>query len=47
MVGEPRSCLRLCNDGVERLEVVLEPYGRDYWLNPGETLVVHTIGRRW
>ncbi|MBB4753212.1 hypothetical protein [Actinoplanes lobatus] len=27
------------------LEVVLEPFGRDYWLRPGESLVVHTAGR--
>jgi hypothetical protein len=36
MVGEPQSSLRLCNESTEMLEVVLEPYGRDYWLNPGE-----------
>ncbi|GIF41619.1 hypothetical protein Axi01nite_59300 [Actinoplanes xinjiangensis] len=30
------------NGSEELLEVVLEPYGRDYWLQPGESLLVHT-----
>jgi hypothetical protein len=36
--------LPIHNDGTEPLEVVLEWYGRDYWLRPGETLVVNTVG---
>lgn len=31
------------NGSDELLEVVLEPFGRDYWLQPGESLLIHTV----
>jgi len=42
--------LRIENSSGELLEVVLEWYGRDYWLMPGEVVVVTTVakdGRTW
>ncbi|MGI5504904.1 hypothetical protein [Lentzea sp. CA-135723] len=41
---EPMARLRVCNDGEEPLELILEPYGSDHWLLPGETFVVWTFG---
>ncbi|KQV12039.1 MULTISPECIES: hypothetical protein [unclassified Kitasatospora] len=40
----PVARLRVHNDGEELLELVLEPYGSDHWLAPGETFVVWTFG---
>ncbi|WP_346164254.1 hypothetical protein [Streptomyces bangladeshensis] len=40
----PVARLRVRNDGDDLLELVLEPYGSDHWLLPGETFVVWTIG---
>lgn len=39
----PTAALRVCNSGAELLELVLEPYGSDHWLLPGETFVVWTL----
>ena len=30
--------------GGETWLLIVEPYGRDYWLNPGQTALVTTIG---
>ncbi|MGA5132960.1 hypothetical protein QZH56_33065 [Streptomyces olivoreticuli] len=40
----PVARLRVHNRGEELLELVLEPYGSDHWLVPGETFVVWTVG---
>ncbi|MFD7569967.1 hypothetical protein ACFV6U_05455 [Streptomyces sp. NPDC059810] len=40
----PVARLRVHNSGEEQLELVLEPYGSDHWLAPGETFVVWTFG---
>lgn len=40
----PVGRLRISNDSDGLLELVVEPYGRDHWLNPGETFVVWTVG---
>ncbi|GAA3265374.1 hypothetical protein GCM10020218_001220 [Dactylosporangium vinaceum] len=45
MRDEPLARLPIHNNSAEPLEVVLEWYGWDYWLNPGESVVIHTIGR--
>ncbi|MEH0546831.1 hypothetical protein QA802_28225 [Streptomyces sp. B21-105] len=37
--------MRVRNSGAELLELVLEPYGSDHWVRPGETFVIWTIGR--
>jgi hypothetical protein len=37
-----RSCLRIHDKGQELLEVILEPWARDYWLPPHEVVVVTT-----
>ncbi|GIF63372.1 hypothetical protein Ais01nite_14070 [Asanoa ishikariensis] len=34
--------MRLQNSGATLLELVIEPWGRDYWLRPGEVFVVST-----
>ncbi|MDI6098761.1 hypothetical protein QLQ12_09135 [Actinoplanes sp. NEAU-A12] len=44
-MDEPVARLPISNHSDEVLEVVLEWYGRDYRLMPGESLVVHTVGR--
>ncbi|MFI1353017.1 hypothetical protein ACH4TV_05455 [Streptomyces sp. NPDC020898] len=36
--------MRVHNDSGRRLELILEPYGSDHWLMPGETFVVVTDG---
>ncbi|MFE2534723.1 hypothetical protein [Streptomyces sp. NPDC059371] len=40
----PVARLRVRNNGEDLLELVLEPYGSDHWLVPGETFVVWTFG---
>lgn len=35
-----RSCLRIHSKDQELLEVILEPWGRDYWLPPHQVMVV-------
>jgi hypothetical protein len=40
----PEARLRIENSSNELLEVVLEWYGRDYWLKPDEVVVVTTVG---
>ncbi|MFJ7269542.1 hypothetical protein ACIQV3_23340 [Streptomyces sp. NPDC099050] len=40
----PVARLRVGNNGPELLELVLECYGSDHWLRPGETFVVWTVG---
>ncbi|MCK8678999.1 hypothetical protein [Streptomyces lichenis] len=40
----PVARLRVGNDTEQPLELVLEPYGSDHWLAPGETSVVWTTG---
>lgn len=40
----PVARLRVQNDGEDLLELILEPYGSDHWLVPGETFVVWTFG---
>ncbi|MGY6018432.1 hypothetical protein [Streptomyces spinosirectus] len=42
--GEPAARLRVTNRGTDMLELILEPYGSDHWLRPGETFVVLTYG---
>ncbi|GIE85476.1 hypothetical protein SAMN06264365_10596 [Actinoplanes regularis] len=44
VVDETVARLPIHNHGSELLEVVLEPYGRDYHLRSDETLIVHTAG---
>ncbi|MDA5286573.1 hypothetical protein [Streptomyces sp. Isolate_45] len=34
----------LQNGGTELLELWLEPVGQDYWLSPGETVIVTSYG---
>ncbi|MDQ0583460.1 hypothetical protein [Streptomyces rishiriensis] len=41
----PVAALRVHNSGRELLELVLEPYGSDHWMRPGETFVIWTLGR--
>jgi hypothetical protein len=45
VVDKPLARLPIHNKSTEPLEVVLEWYGRDYWLKPGESLVINTVGR--
>lgn len=40
----PRSHLRIQNGDDNLLELVLEPYGRDYWMRPGEVFIITTVG---
>ncbi|WP_212829700.1 hypothetical protein [Catellatospora sp. TT07R-123] len=40
----PEARLRVENCGDELIELVIEPYGRDYWLKPGEGVLVTTVG---
>ena len=40
----PEARLRFENCSDELIELVVEPYGRDYWLKPGETALVTTVG---
>ncbi|MFI6037068.1 hypothetical protein ACIBBD_23410 [Streptomyces sp. NPDC051315] len=42
--GTPAPVLRVRNTGEELLELVLEPYGSDHWLRPGETFVIWATG---
>ena len=44
MVDEIVARLPIHNHGGELLEVILETYGEDYHLRPGESLVIHTAG---
>ncbi|KQX71462.1 hypothetical protein [Streptomyces sp. Root1310] len=41
----PGAALRVRNSGSELLELILEPYGSDHWMRPGETFVIWTLGR--
>ncbi|MFD9393030.1 hypothetical protein ACFWBB_20660 [Streptomyces sp. NPDC060000] len=41
--GRPVVALRVRNSGEEPLELILEPYGSDHWLRPGETFVIWTL----
>jgi hypothetical protein len=43
--ARPEARLRVQNSGPEPLEMILELYGRDYWLMPGESVVVVTVGK--
>jgi hypothetical protein len=45
VTDELQARLPIHNTSTELLEVVLEWYGRDYWLKPGESLVINTVGR--
>ncbi|CAM5680238.1 hypothetical protein [Streptomyces aurantiogriseus] len=40
----PVPVLRVRNSGEELLELILEPYGSDHWMRPGETFVIWTLG---
>lgn len=40
----PVARMRVVNRGTAMLELILEPYGSDHWLRPGETFVVVTYG---
>jgi hypothetical protein len=40
----PVASLRIENNSDEPLDLVLECYGSDHWLLPGETFVVWTVG---
>ncbi|XUL88042.1 hypothetical protein ACQ86D_16315 [Streptomyces galilaeus] len=42
--GGPVARMRVVNSGTAMLELLLEPYGSDHWLRPGETFVVVTYG---
>ena len=42
--GGQAARLRVTNRGTAPLELILEPYGSDHWLRPGETFVVVTYG---
>ncbi|MCI3269756.1 hypothetical protein [Streptomyces cylindrosporus] len=42
--GGPVARMRVSNRGTDMLELILEPYGSDHWLRPGETFVVVTYG---
>ncbi|MDH6215605.1 hypothetical protein [Streptomyces pseudovenezuelae] len=42
--GGPVARMRVTNRDTELLELILEPYGSDHWLRPGETFVVETYG---
>jgi hypothetical protein len=42
--GGPVARMRVTNQGPGMLELILEPYGSDHWLRPGETFVVVTYG---
>ncbi|MER5486864.1 hypothetical protein ABT024_27165 [Streptomyces sp. NPDC002812] len=42
-LGNPVPML-VINDGTELLELMLEPFGQDYWLRPGEAFVVTSYG---
>ncbi|MEV6963790.1 hypothetical protein AB0M47_01660 [Hamadaea sp. NPDC051192] len=42
-LGNPVPML-VKNDGSELLELWLEPFGQDYWLQPGESVVVTSYG---
>ncbi|CCK29558.1 hypothetical protein BN159_5179 [Streptomyces davaonensis JCM 4913] len=42
-LGNPVPML-VQNDGEERLELWLEPFGQDYWLEPGEAVYVTSYG---
>lgn len=42
-LGNPVPML-VINQGSELLEVMLEPFGQDYWLRPGESFVVTSYG---
>ncbi|MEU9268630.1 hypothetical protein AB0E04_24710 [Streptomyces sp. NPDC048251] len=41
---QPIAALRVRNSGSELLELILEPYGSDHWMRPGETFVIWTLG---
>ncbi|MGI5454717.1 hypothetical protein ACQEWB_16370 [Streptomyces sp. CA-249302] len=34
--GGPEARMRVSNRGTDMLELILEPYGSDHWLRPGE-----------
>ncbi|MEN3616203.1 hypothetical protein AAH979_42910 [Plantactinospora sp. ZYX-F-223] len=40
----PEARLRVQNHGDELIELVVEPWGRDYWLKPGQGTLVTTVG---
>ncbi|NUS13264.1 MAG: hypothetical protein HOY69_17985 [Streptomyces sp.] len=42
-MGNPVPLL-VKNDGKELLQLWLEPFGQDYWLNPGEEVYVTSYG---
>jgi hypothetical protein len=42
--GGPVARMRVTNRGTAMLELILEPYGSDHWLRPGETFVVEAYG---
>lgn len=42
-LGNPVPLL-VQNDGKEPLELWLEPFGQDYWLEPGEAVYVTSYG---
>ncbi|MFG3091303.1 hypothetical protein ACGGAI_27135 [Streptomyces antibioticus] len=39
----PVAGLRVTNRGRDLLELILEPYGSDHWLRPGETFVIWAL----
>lgn len=43
-LGNPIPLL-VQNDGTELLELWMEPEGQDYWLLPGESVIVTSYGR--
>ncbi|MEU8077800.1 hypothetical protein AB0B31_20380 [Catellatospora citrea] len=43
-LGNPVPML-VQNSGDTLLELILEPFGQDYWLQPGESVVVTSYGR--
>jgi hypothetical protein len=43
-LGNPIPML-VVNSGSELLELWLEPFGQDYWLRPGESVIVTSYGQ--
>ena len=43
-LGNPAP-IRVRNNGRTLLELWLEPYGQDYWLQPGEAVIVISYGQ--
>ncbi|WP_051781561.1 MULTISPECIES: hypothetical protein [unclassified Streptomyces] len=45
VAGLPMARLPVANEGKKRLALILEPWGSEEWVEPGEKVTVVTIGR--